>query len=103
MTENLVLKLHQEQKHHDNDLRVELEMPKQIKNRRKGTLPSPSQQGTPPPYEPKRECTKKEGIGEDGFMVSECPLVSPRSEGQTTRASKEVTPELLVQRVISWV
>ncbi|XP_061445456.1 myocardin-like isoform X2 [Rhineura floridana] len=75
VAENLTLKLHREQKHHDDDgFRVELEMHKRIKNRRKGALPPHSQQGGPPPYVPKRECAK-EGGGEgteDGFMVL-CP------------------------------
>ncbi|XP_054851564.1 MEF2-activating motif and SAP domain-containing transcriptional regulator isoform X2 [Eublepharis macularius] len=72
VTENLALKLHREQKHHDNDLQVELEMHKRIKNRRKGGLPSPGQQGAPPPYIAKRECTKEGGGREDSFMVL-CP------------------------------
>ncbi|XP_044303635.1 MEF2-activating motif and SAP domain-containing transcriptional regulator [Varanus komodoensis] len=76
VAENLVLKLHQDPElkpHHEGDLRVELEMHKRIKNRRKGAaLPAPSQQGAPPPYVPKRECTKERGGREDGFMVL-CP------------------------------
>ncbi|XP_062994663.1 MEF2-activating motif and SAP domain-containing transcriptional regulator isoform X2 [Elgaria multicarinata webbii] len=77
VAENLALKLHREQKqqqqqHHD--LRVELEMHKRIKNRRKGaTLPPPSQQGAPPPYAPKRECAKERAGREDSFLVL-CPL-----------------------------
>ncbi|XP_053120050.1 MEF2-activating motif and SAP domain-containing transcriptional regulator isoform X2 [Hemicordylus capensis] len=73
VAENLALKLHREQKHHhQHDLRVELEMHRRIKNRRKGALPSPSQQGAPPPYVPKREDNKEAGGTEDGFVVL-CP------------------------------
>uniref|UniRef100_A0A8D0B6J9 SAP domain-containing protein n=1 Tax=Salvator merianae TaxID=96440 RepID=A0A8D0B6J9_SALMN len=76
VAENLALKLHQEQQqqqHHDEDLCVELEMHKRIKNRRKGALLSHSPQGTPPAYVPKAECANK-GTGgrENGFMVL-CP------------------------------
>ncbi|XP_020654445.3 MEF2-activating motif and SAP domain-containing transcriptional regulator [Pogona vitticeps] len=77
LAENLALKLHQEQKHHDNDLRVELEMHKRIKNRRKGALPSPSQQGAPPPYVPKLETATDAGSQEDGFMVLCPPACEP--------------------------
>ncbi|XP_053217236.1 MEF2-activating motif and SAP domain-containing transcriptional regulator isoform X1 [Podarcis raffonei] len=72
VAESLALKLHREQKHHDDDLRVELEMHKRIKNRRKGALLPHGQQGAPPPYIPKRECAKEGGGTEDGFMVL-CP------------------------------
>uniref|UniRef100_A0ACB8EVZ4 Uncharacterized protein n=1 Tax=Sphaerodactylus townsendi TaxID=933632 RepID=A0ACB8EVZ4_9SAUR len=68
VTENLALKLHREQKQHGDNLRVELEMHKRIKNRRKGALPLPGQQGAPPPYIPKRECPKEGGKREDSFM-----------------------------------
>ncbi|XP_026567749.1 MEF2-activating motif and SAP domain-containing transcriptional regulator [Pseudonaja textilis] len=71
--ENLALKLHRELKHHDSDPREELEVHKQIKNRRKGALQSPCrQEAPPPPYIPKRECTKEGGGTEDRFMVL-CP------------------------------
>ncbi|KAJ7314009.1 hypothetical protein JRQ81_005882 [Phrynocephalus forsythii] len=70
MAENLALKLHQERKHHDDDLRVELEMHKRIKNRRKASLPSPGQQGVPPTIVPKIESTNEDGGSrEGGFMV----------------------------------
>ncbi|XP_060112352.1 myocardin-like [Heteronotia binoei] len=73
VAENLALKLHREPKQHDHDdLRVELEMHKRIKNRRKGALQSPGQPGAPPPYMPKRECAKEGGGQEDNFMVL-CP------------------------------
>ncbi|XP_058038567.1 MEF2-activating motif and SAP domain-containing transcriptional regulator [Ahaetulla prasina] len=73
VVENLALKLHQELKHHDSDPREELELHKQIKNRRKGALQSPGRQEVPPPpYIPKRECTKEGGAPEDRFMVL-CP------------------------------
>ncbi|XP_013908443.1 PREDICTED: myocardin-like isoform X3 [Thamnophis sirtalis] len=73
VVENLALKLHRELKHHDSDPREELELHKQIKNRRKGALQSPGQQeAPPPPYIPKRECAKEGGGTEDRFMVL-CP------------------------------
>ncbi|KAH0626454.1 hypothetical protein JD844_001441 [Phrynosoma platyrhinos] len=72
VAQNLALKLQREQKHHDSDLRVELEMHKRIKNRHKGTLPSPNQQGAPPPYIPQQESAKEGGSRNDGFMVL-CP------------------------------
>ncbi|XP_007423067.1 myocardin-like [Python bivittatus] len=73
VVENLALKLHRELKHHDGDLREELEAQKQVKNRRKGALQSPGrQEAPPPPYIPKKECTKEGGSTEDGFMVL-CP------------------------------
>ncbi|ETE73439.1 Myocardin, partial [Ophiophagus hannah] len=73
VVENLALKLHRELKHHDSDPREELEVHKQIKNRRKGALQSPGrQEAPPPPYIPKRECTKEGGGTEDRFMVL-CP------------------------------
>ncbi|XP_034275415.1 MEF2-activating motif and SAP domain-containing transcriptional regulator [Pantherophis guttatus] len=73
VVENLALKLHRELKHRDGDPREELELHKQIKNRRKGALQSPGQQeAPPPPYIPKRECAKEGGGTEDRFMVL-CP------------------------------
>nr|XP_056720225.1 MEF2-activating motif and SAP domain-containing transcriptional regulator [Euleptes europaea] len=72
VAENLALKLHRDQSQREDDLRVELEMHKRIKNRRKGALPLLGQQGAPPPYTPKRECTKEGGGQEDSFMVL-CP------------------------------
>ncbi|XP_008115413.1 MEF2-activating motif and SAP domain-containing transcriptional regulator isoform X1 [Anolis carolinensis] len=72
VAQNLALKLHREQKHQDDDLRVELEMHKRIKNRRKSVLPSTSQHGAPPPYIPQRECAKEGRGRDDGFMVL-CP------------------------------
>ncbi|KAM6452455.1 MEF2-activating motif and SAP domain-containing transcriptional regulator isoform 3-T3 [Liasis olivaceus] len=70
VVENLALKLHRELKHHDGDLREELEVQKQVKNRRKGALQSPGrQEAPPPPYIPKKECAKEGGGTEDGFML----------------------------------
>ncbi|KAL7977449.1 hypothetical protein Chor_009398 [Crotalus horridus] len=78
VVENLALKLHRELKHHDSDPHEELEVHKQIKNRRKGALQSPGrQEAPPPPYIPKRECAKEGGGMEDEFMVLCSPSCEP--------------------------